>query len=65
MPLLRRFLPKKPPIGQRRCPACGLPMLLAFIDLTDKPDEDARTFECGECAYAETEIVLFVERGST
>jgi hypothetical protein len=40
-------------------------MLLAFIDLTDKPDEDARTFECGECAYAETEIVLFVERGST
>lgn len=57
MPLPRRFLPKKPPIGERRCPACGLPMLLASIEPTDQAGHDARTFECADCAFAETEIV--------
>jgi len=61
MPLPRRFIPKKPPIGQRRCPACGLPMLLGCIEPTDRAGEDVRTFECSECAYAETVIVEFAD----
>jgi hypothetical protein len=34
-------------------------MFLARIDPTDKVGEDERTFECNECAYAETVIVQF------
>jgi hypothetical protein len=59
MPIPRRLVPKIPPIGQRRCPACGLPMLLAFVEPTDQLGHDARTFECTECAYAETAIVQY------
>ena len=49
----------KPPIGQRRCPACGLPMSLVCIQPTHDAGEDERTFECGKCAYRETVIVKF------
>jgi len=59
MPIPRRLVQKTPPIGQRRCPACGLPMLFAFVEPTDQLGHDARTFECTECAYAETVIVQY------
>ena len=44
----------KPPVGQRRCPACGLPMLLFRIESSDQLGYDERIFECATCAYAET-----------
>lgn len=59
MPQPRKFRLPKPPIGQRRCPACGLPMFLVCIEPTDDAGEDERTFECSKCAYAETVIVKF------
>ena len=59
MPQPRKFHVRKPPIGQRRCPACGLPMFLVCIEPTDDAGEDERTVECSKCAYAETVIVKF------
>ena len=59
MPQPRRPDPTPPPVGQRRCPACGLLMFLACIEPTDDAGQDARTFECSKCAYAETVIVKF------
>jgi hypothetical protein len=59
MPHPRHVMLDKPPIGQRRCPACGLPMLLASIELTDQLGHDGRIFECTECAYAEMVTVKF------
>jgi hypothetical protein len=49
----------KPPIGQRRCPRCGLPMFLSEIEVTENVHEDLRTFECQQCFYAETVAVQF------
>ena len=49
----------KPPIGQRRCPKCGLPMFLSEIEATASYGEDLRTFECQLCSYAETVTVQF------
>jgi hypothetical protein len=48
-----------PPIGQRRCPLCGVPMFLSQIEPADQDGYDERTFECSQCAYAETVIVQF------
>jgi hypothetical protein len=48
-----------PPVGQRRCPLCGVIMLISQIDPSDQDGYDERTFECSECAYAETLIVQF------
>jgi len=48
-----------PPFGERRCPKCGLPMLLSVIEPGDNGHEDLRTFECQECYYAETVAVHF------
>jgi hypothetical protein len=59
MPMPRRLVPKAPPIGQRRCPACGLPLFLVSVNPTGTPGEDERIFECTDCAYAETVIVQF------
>jgi|GEM_PF-325499 hypothetical protein len=59
MPQPRKLRLPTPPIGQRRCPACGLPMFLVCIEPTDDAGEDERTFECSKCAYAETLIVKF------
>lgn len=59
MPQARKFAPMKPPIGERRCPSCGLPMLLSRIEPSDEIDRDERTFECSRCAYAETTTVKF------
>ncbi len=59
MPIPRRLIPKTPPIGQRRCPACGLPLFLVRVNPTDQCGEDERIFECTECAYAETVTVQF------
>jgi hypothetical protein len=59
MPQARKFFRLKPPIGQRRCPSCGLPMLLSHIEPSDETDHDERTFECVLCAYAETTAVKF------
>jgi len=50
-----------PPIGRRPCPGCGLPMFLSFIEPTKNDGEEWRTFECMECAYAETVTVKFRE----
>jgi ribosomal protein S27AE len=46
--------PARPPIGQRRCPKCGLPMFLSEIEAIAKDHADLRTFECQQCSYAET-----------
>jgi hypothetical protein len=59
MPQPRRFVPAKPPIGQRRCPACGLPLVLSHVAISNDADCDERTFECAACAYAETIAVNF------
>jgi hypothetical protein len=59
MPQPRKLRWPKPPIGERRCPACGLPMFLTCIEPTDDAGQDARTFECSKCYYAETMIVKF------
>jgi len=48
-----------PPAGQRRCPLCGVIMLLSQIEPTEQDGYDERTFECIKCAYAETIIVQF------
>ena len=48
-----------PPIGERRCPKCGLPLLLSVIEPAEGTHEDLRTFECRECYYAETVAVQF------
>ena len=50
----RRFDATKPPVGQRRCPNCGLPMFRTTIEVIEGAREDLRTFECQQCAYAET-----------
>ena len=59
MPQPRRLNLRPPPIGQRRCPTCGLPMLLAYIQPADKDGYNERIFECTKCAYAETDVVQF------
>ena len=46
-------------MGQRRCPACGQLMFLASIEPSTQAGHDQRTYECMECAFAETEIVQF------
>jgi hypothetical protein len=55
----QNFDPTKPPVGQRRCPKCGLPMVLSQIEPAERMLEDERTFECVQCAYAETVVVQF------
>ena len=52
------FNPTNVPVGQRRCPKCGVPLFLSCIEPTDQADQDQRTFECTTCAYAETVIVI-------
>jgi hypothetical protein len=59
MPYPRHFVQNNLPIGQRRCPGCGQPMVLAFIEATDIFKRDERAFECAECAYEETVIAEF------
>jgi hypothetical protein len=59
MPQPRRPDLTPPPIGQRRCPTCGLTMFLSCIQPADKAGYDERTFECTKCAYAEIEVVQF------
>jgi transposase-like protein len=57
MPQPNSFDPSSPPpIGQRRCPICGVPMFMARIEPTDKY---RRTFECLSCNYDETTIDEF------
>jgi ribosomal protein S27AE len=56
MSQVENFDPTIPPVGQRRCPKCGLPMFLSQIEPTETL-QDQRTFECVRCAYAETEVV--------
>jgi hypothetical protein len=53
------FDPTKPPVGQRRCPTCGLPMSLSQIEPIERMHEEQRTFECVQCAYAETVVAQF------
>jgi hypothetical protein len=58
MPRPHNFDPT-PPVGQRRCPKCGLPMFLSLIEPTYQADQDERTFECTTSAYAETLSVKY------
>jgi len=59
MPQTHSFDPTRPPLGERRCPMCGLPMFLSRVELSDKTAHDQQTFECSTCAYAETMTVEF------
>ena len=59
MPQPHNFDPTEPPAGQRRCPNCGLPMLLSSIEPSEQDGHDERTFECSKCVYAETVVVQF------
>ena len=59
MPQPHRPDPASAPIGQRRCPKCGLPMFLSQIEPADTVGQDRRTFECTTCAYAEIVTVQF------
>jgi len=59
MPLPRRLMRIMPPIGQRRCPACGHLLFLQTIEPSEKAGEDTRAYECIECAYSEAETVQF------
>ena len=60
MPRPRRLdPPTPPPVGQRRCPKCGVLMLLTLIEPTEQADDDQRTFECWSCSYSETLVVTF------
>jgi hypothetical protein len=53
MPQPNSFDPSSPPpIGQRRCPVCGVPMFMARIEPTDEDGKDRRTFECVSCGRA-------------
>ena len=50
MPQQNSFDPTNPPpLGQRRCPVCGVPMFMARIEPTDEDGKDRRTFECVSC----------------
>jgi hypothetical protein len=51
--------PRLPPVGKRRCPACGVPMLVAQIQPSGPEHHDLRTFECSTCDYGETVTVKF------
>jgi len=44
------------PLGQRRCPKCGQPMLLTRIEPTGEAGQEIWTFECSHDAYAETAV---------
>jgi hypothetical protein len=59
MPQALKFDRNNPPIGEWRCPACGVPMLLARIEPADEVNHDQRTFECSLCGFAETTTVRF------
>jgi hypothetical protein len=65
MPQVHRLnLFTKSPIGQWRCPKCGLPMFLACIEPAVEVDYERRTFECSTCSYGETIAVNFrIDRG--
>jgi hypothetical protein len=59
MPQPHKFDPTEAPMGKRRCPKCGMIMLLSQIEPCDEGGYDRRTFECTNCAYGETVIVQF------
>jgi hypothetical protein len=59
MPQPRKYVRVRPPIGERRCPLCGVPMFLSHIEPSQETGHDERTFECSLCAYAETAGVKF------
>jgi hypothetical protein len=59
VPRPQNFKPTPPPLAQRPCPNCGVPMLLTLIELTEQVDDDQRTFECWTCSYSETVVVAF------
>ena len=59
MPQPHSFDLAGPPLGERRCPMCGLPMFLSRVEPSDKTAHDHKAFECSTCAYAETIIVEF------
>ena len=60
MPQPNRFYPSPlPPIARRRCPTCGLQLLLSRMERSDRDDYENRTFECSMCDYEEAVKVKF------
>jgi hypothetical protein len=59
MPQPHHFDSTKPPVGQRRCPVCGVPMFLASIEASDQAGHDQRTFECVTCDFSEKATAKF------
>ena len=59
MPQQNSFGRENAPVGMRRCPKCGVPMILVYIEPTDQADHDQRTFECSACPYAEVVAVKY------
>ena len=55
---MRILQPSAKLIERPPCIKCGTQMLLARIE-PDKPDHDRRTFECPECAHAESIVVKY------
>jgi hypothetical protein len=51
---VNQVVPYRPP-----CSKCGLPMTLACIKPSAKPDHDERTFECVQCWQQQIEVVRF------
>jgi len=47
------------PIARRRCPTCGLQLLLSRMERSDRDDYENRTFECSMCDYEEAVKVKF------
>ena len=42
-----------------QCPKCGALMTLEYIEPSDEPDHDLRTFECANCGQYEAVKMRF------
>jgi hypothetical protein len=45
--------------GERRCPVCGLPMVLSETEAAEITSGGGRTFTCEESHYVETVAIAF------
>ena len=49
-------------LGERRCPVCGLPMVLSEVEAAEATPGGGRSFACQESHYAETVAIAFSTR---